>query len=192
MIGVSWLNRSAYSIGGRIPVREVVEAVAGQNDHTASTAPRRGNLILSWGPLVLVCAAIFWFSSKPSLGASNALLTILTTWFGETAWYAQYLGSLRALDKVSSWIAHFSEYALLSLTAIWAVRKQWPNLPRPYALAFGITALYALSDELHQHFVPGRHADWRDVAMDWLGAAVALAFITVWQRRRATRTVPHS
>ncbi|MDZ7306490.1 MAG: VanZ family protein [candidate division KSB1 bacterium] len=36
-------------------------------------------------------------------------------------------------------------------------------------LTFILGTLYGISDEMHQHFVPGRHMDWRDAVADSLG-----------------------
>jgi VanZ family protein len=44
--------------------------------------------------------------------------------------------------------------------------------------------LYALSDEFHQLYVPGRTADWTDILFDWLGAAVGA---WLWWRWRTGR-----
>ena len=43
---------------------------------------------------------------------------------------------------------------------------------KPYRcglISFGISVLYAASDELHQYFVPGRHASVLDVLLDSVG-----------------------
>ena len=37
---------------------------------------------------------------------------------------------------------------------------------------------YGMSDEWHQSFVPGRDADWLDLAADTLGALIAMGFIS--------------
>ena len=34
--------------------------------------------------------------------------------------------------------------------------------------------LYAVSDEVHQHFVRGRHAAWYDVLIDTIGVTVGV------------------
>jgi VanZ family protein len=49
----------------------------------------------------------------------------------------------------------------------------------PVALATGIA--YAATDELHQHFVRGRHASPVDVAIDAVGVALGML---VWLRLR--------
>jgi VanZ family protein len=69
-------------------------------------------------------------------------------------------------DVVLRKIAHFCEYAVLGLLLVRATRRE--------VLAFGIGVLYAASDELHQHFVPGRHAAVRDVAVDAGGVLAGL------------------
>ena len=43
-----------------------------------------------------------------------------------------------------------------------------------------IAVAYGASDEWHQSFVPERHADWRDLRADAIGAAAAAAGIGLW------------
>ena len=66
--------------------------------------------------------------------------------------------------------AHFGEYLALTIALAWALA---PALERPVAAAAAIAFLYALSDEWHQSFVPGRDADALDVVVDALGIAAA-------------------
>jgi VanZ family protein len=54
------------------------------------------------------------------------------------------------------------------------------------AIASLLSALYGLTDEAHQHFVPGRNPDWRDVVADATGSVLgALVIVAVrrWRRR---------
>ncbi len=77
-----------------------------------------------------------------------------------------------AIPEWAHVVAHFTEYALLAALWFWAL---WPGLGhRSYALAALITIAYAISDEFHQSFVPGRFSDPFDVLVDALGAATAL------------------
>ncbi len=52
--------------------------------------------------------------------------------------------------------------------------NKMPFAPAARVSAWLLTVLYAVSDELHQSFVPGRHASVWDVMIDALGAALAL------------------
>lgn len=73
--------------------------------------------------------------------------------------------------------AHFCEYALMGfLWYLWLREQKFAPL-----LALGATAAYAVTDELHQSFVPGRSCELRDVLVDSGGAACGIlaAFILV-------------
>lgn len=53
----------------------------------------------------------------------------------------------------------------------------WHGRARPDLVlaAWGLTALYALSDEIHQLYVPGRAFQLSDLALDISGAALGIA-----------------
>ena len=79
-------------------------------------------------------------------------------------------------------VAHFTEYALLGALWLWAL---YPSVGRgawPAAAAIAIT--YAVSDELHQSYVPGRDSDPFDVLVDAAGIATALGL--AYARGRAS------
>jgi VanZ family protein len=69
-------------------------------------------------------------------------------------------------DLVLRKIAHAAEFAVLGYLLHRAVRREG------LALALGIA--YAVSDELHQHFVPGRQGSPLDVLIDVVGVAVGV------------------
>jgi VanZ family protein len=76
-------------------------------------------------------------------------------------------------DTILRKAAHITEYAILGALLYRAFRREAP------ALATGI--VYAASDELHQHFVRGRHASPVDVAIDALGLTIGMV-VWVWVR----------
>ncbi len=63
---------------------------------------------------------------------------------------------------------HMLEYAVLAWLWHRALGKRlaWA--------AWGLAVLYAATDEFHQSFIPGRHAQLTDVGIDALGAAIGL------------------
>jgi VanZ family protein len=79
-------------------------------------------------------------------------------------------------DLVLRKVAHAAEFAVLGALLQRAVGKP--------IVAFALGALYAISDELHQSFVPGRLGSPIDVAIDVAGVAVGVA---VWQLAQARR-----
>jgi len=79
------------------------------------------------------------------------------------------------LDLLLKKSAHIAVYAILAWLLARALVQEGPVQPRHFRLALFLTVLYALSDELHQSFVPGRTARLLDVGFDTLGALLALA-----------------
>jgi VanZ family protein len=74
-------------------------------------------------------------------------------------------------DLVLRKLAHTMEYAVLGFLLMRALLREAP------ALALGVA--YAVSDEVHQAFVRGRHASPLDVAIDTAGL---VAGVLVWRR----------
>ncbi|MBK6661579.1 MAG: VanZ family protein [Thermoflexaceae bacterium] len=87
-------------------------------------------------------------------------------------------------------LAHTGEYLVLALLLFPAVRGTWPAMgARRAALVTWLAcALYALSDEYHQSFVPGRDSSLFDVGFDCLGAAfgTVLSMRLRWTSGRRT------
>jgi VanZ family protein len=88
---------------------------------------------------------------------------------------------LGAWDTVLRKCAHATEYAILALLLYRAVGRDLP--------AFMIGLAYAVTDEVHQAFVRGRHASPFDVAMDAAGLALGLLVLhatRLWTPSRST------
>jgi VanZ family protein len=75
--------------------------------------------------------------------------------------------------------AHMTEYAILGVLLLRALGRELP------ALALGLG--YAITDEIHQHFVRGRHASPVDVLIDTAGVAIGIFLVS---RLLQTRPVP--
>ena len=109
-------------------------------------------------PLVLM-AVIFALSAQPDLNSG------LGTW-----------------DTIGRKLVHMGSYGLLWWLWWRALGRRAP------ALAVAITLAYAVTDEFHQHFVPGRHGTPVDVAIDAAGVAVAVLVVSRGRRRSAARS----
>ena len=86
---------------------------------------------------------------------------------------------LGSVDTVLRKGAHTAEYAILGLLLMRAVGRELP------ALAVGVA--YAITDEVHQHFVSGRHGSPVDVLIDTVGLAIGVFLVP---RLFQTRPVP--
>ena len=84
---------------------------------------------------------------------------------------------LSDFKKIVRKTAHFTAYALGGILAYCTYNsyKKIKLEDLKYIVIFMI--LYAISDEIHQYFVPGRSAEIRDVLIDVLGANIGILLI---------------
>jgi VanZ family protein len=108
-------------------------------------------LAFTWVPVAAWAGLIFALSSIPDLGTGLGGWDLMLRKAAHVAEYA-VLGALlgRALNTVS---------------ASWA----W--------VAWIAGTAYAASDELHQHFVPGRQASLLDLAIDAVGVGLGVLVV---------------
>ena len=89
---------------------------------------------------------------------------------------------------------HLTEYGILALLLLRAVRGSWFPAPEVWWRAAGIALLgaaaYAASDEFHQSFVASRGSSPVDVLIDSTGALLALLAVAAWRKLQAGRPRP--
>ncbi len=110
-----------------------------------------------WGPVIAYVALIFYLSS---------------------------LSDISLAAPYPDHILHAGEFFALAILVARALNGglQRPISPRTMLLAFLFCVLYAVSDEIHQMFVPNRYADLTDVLSDVVGAALGLVGLLFMQR----------
>ncbi|MCS5423143.1 MULTISPECIES: VanZ family protein [Psychrilyobacter] len=122
--------------------------------------------------LIMVFLTTFWFSSKPateSAGQSGKVLINLRLVTEEDV--ALKTKKYRVLSRGIRKIAHFSLYFIGGIGAFLATG----SLKKSLLIVFILGGI----DEFHQHFVPGRGAQFTDVLIDTLGGsagAIAIKF----------------
>jgi VanZ family protein len=107
----------------------------------------RSRLVSLWLPVAAWAATIFVLSSFSTLESG------LGTW-----------------DVVLRKGAHVVEFFVLGALLVRALGQR-------SVAAFLAGLAYAASDELHQHFVPGRHGSPLDIAIDAVGVAAGVAVV---------------
>jgi VanZ family protein len=120
-------------------------------------------LLTRWLPLFAYCLIIFIQSSLPAY---------------------ERLPDFRFSDK----LLHFGAYALMGILFFRAFQTLRIKSDARRLILFSIaaTALYGISDEIHQYFVPFRDADFLDEVANTLGAVCGVFLYRWWvQRKRA-------
>ena len=103
--------------------------------------------------LALWAPVVLWATLIFVLSSLPSLETGLGTW-----------------DLVLRKLAHLGEFAILGALLVRALGRE------PAAAVLG--SLYAVTDELHQVFVPGRHGSPLDWAIDTVGVLVGVLVFT--------------
>ena len=93
-------------------------------------------------------------------------------------------------------LAHFSIYTLVGMLIMAFISTYNVILLKKFIVSLGVGLVYAISDEIHQFYVPGRTPKLLDVAIDtagvFLGIIIVLVIISVFKalaegvRKKAT------
>ncbi|TQR10147.1 VanZ family protein [Psychrobacillus soli] len=136
--------------------------------------------LLAYTSVFLWMALIFYFSNQPA-NESNELSTgiteVIVTAVEKVAPHSNFIvGNLNHFVRKN---AHFLIYLVLGVLLIHSLRLSGVDGYKGIGLALSICVLYAISDEVHQLFVPGRGAQVRDVFIDSAGAFVGIGIYVV-------------
>lgn len=127
--------------------------------------------VIAWFPAVIWMGVIFYLSHQPAQTSSelSSGITDLVVHFLAIFFPLEFdVESIHFYIRKS---AHFTAYLLLGMFVLFALRQmRWKRL----VIAVCICVLYAMSDEFHQLFVPGRSGEIRDVFIDSIGACVGI------------------
>ena len=141
---------------------------------------------------LLIMIFIFLQSALPA-DLSSTESGVIVGWIMEHFGAALYLSEGTVIFAVRK-TAHFMEYLVLGSCLLSAVREWRPegtgqidmtSLIREGLLSWGIAAAYAVSDEVHQIYVPGRSCELRDVVIDSCGALLGIVLTALAIRFRA-------
>ena len=81
--------------------------------------------------------------------------------------------------------AHMCIYVILSVLV--TIELLMYSIKKQYILSCIISVCYAISDEIHQYFVPGRSCEVRDVLIDTFGVIIGM-LIVKFGRKLADKT----
>ncbi len=143
--------------------------------------------ILKFIPMFVMMGVIFFFSQMPGEESAAASGKI----FNEVMKIVEQINQTGLThltpDKIH-WLirkcAHFTEYAVFGWCTIYAltdlVRNKWVACIFSETIVF----LYAISDEFHQHLIPGRYMSAGDVGIDSLGALLGIWLFVLFHRTK--------
>ena len=137
--------------------------------------------------LLLLCTffVIFGFSSQDG-EASGGLSRNITNKILQISNKYNALGQeekeqiANKTEKIIRKVAHFSIYTvvgllLMGLLSTYKIKENWRMI-----LSILLGMIYAVSDEIHQSFIPGRTPQITDVYIDTLGVVIGVLLILLF------------
>lgn len=140
--------------------------------------------IIAFSLLLLWMSVIFIMSAQPadkssqvSGGIVSKLIATLFNKF-ETLSVEEQASITNLLTTIVRKTAHFLEYLILGLLTYFSLSTlQSYKYKKITCMIFCV--IYAISDEIHQYFVPGRACRIKDVIIDATGVAASLILMSI-------------
>jgi VanZ family protein len=143
-------------------------------------------IIFSWTAVLSWLVLIFYLSAQPAVvsdGLSKKVTKVIIEKVGclvpldsETSTTADLVARF---NHVVRKFAHFGVYFVLGVLMMNALRTSGVIGFKGFLFSLIFCILYAISDEVHQLFVPGRGAQVTDVMIDSLGSFVGIGMYKV-------------
>ena len=135
---------------------------------------RSRNINYRWIPVVLWMSLIFILSHQDATRSSQLSGGLMTAVMDALAGLFKGISiQPETLHFILRKGAHFTAYLVLGLLAAYA---QEPKRRKEWLWTLIICIVYAVSDEYHQTFIPGRSGELRDVLIDSAGSFTGLVF----------------
>ena len=139
--------------------------------------------------LLIMLAVVFWMAIIFKLSAqpgeqSNLLSTKVTTLIVSLAKLVRPDVNVLSLNHFIRKCAHFLAYLVLGIIVLFAMRRIGLTGKQGVVFTLLLCISYAITDELHQAFVPGRTPKLLDVLIDSSGASLGIGVYVLFVENR--------
>ena len=136
--------------------------------------------------IIINCIAIFYFSNQIADDSSITSSRVVNL-------ISEIIPTIKNMQEPDKTIlkeeiltpivrkgAHFSIYAMLGMLTInFMLTFENKKMSKKIIFALLFCMFYAITDEFHQYFIPGRSAEIRDVLIDSSGALTGILFVII-------------
>ena len=130
-------------------------------------------IMIDWSLLIVWMLLIFFMSNQPGEVSTKQSDLVIKVFSLIGIDLNSYLGSIATF--IIRKAAHFTEYFILYCLSI-RVLRQYIEIKKARIYCLFIVLGYAITDEIHQYFIPGRAMALRDVLIDFSGGIFGYLF----------------
>ncbi|HHW45421.1 MAG TPA: VanZ family protein [Clostridiales bacterium] len=145
-----------------------------------------------WAAVIIWMAVIFFFSAQSgeqssalSGGISEKLSNLMSPLIESLNWDTAKFEA--GLESSLRNLAHCTIFFVLGVLLALTMQCYNISMPKRFLFSFFISLAYAVSDEIHQIFVPGRAFQLSDIAIDTAGALVGILLVVLVFRSRTNK-----
>lgn len=138
---------------------------------------------ITWIPTVLIMIVIFNFSARSAVESDASSLQIANVFmnFYESIYGGELSDNhiediLLQVNHVIRKMAHAIEYVVLSVCIAIHLLACRVSRKKMFSFSVFLSGIYAITDEFHQLFVPGRCGRISDILIDTTGALMGAVF----------------
>ncbi|MGN1029825.1 MAG: VanZ family protein [Bacilli bacterium] len=137
--------------------------------------------LIKWLMLLVWMLVIFLFSNQPHSGETTKSII------------EQIMPNIKTnslLDMINFIVrksAHITEYFILALLTISLLKEYTKKQSVILVSSLIFCFIYALTDEFHQSFIPGRSSLFRDILIDTSGSVLSLVSYYLYQKKFTTK-----
>lgn len=126
-------------------------------------------LVIVWMIFIFTMSS---FDANESSSQSNFIVDLIVNILN--------IDNVDVISYIVRKLAHFTEYLILGILVCNMLRCY----DKKYYLAIIICVLYAISDEVHQAFVPGRSPQIYDMLIDSFGSICGIVLVNIFIKNR--------
>lgn len=123
--------------------------------------------------VIIWMVIVFSFSKESGKDSKNTSNNFIKVIFRENITNEK----IEKITFVIRKMAHFSLYMFGGMCICLCVTMNFKNNKYKYLISYLIGTIYALTDEVHQYFIPGRSCEIQDVIIDSIGILIGVEII---------------
>lgn len=128
-------------------------------------------IVIIWMLLIFTMSS---FDATEPANQSNFIVNIIANILN--------INNISLLSLIIRKLAHFTEYLILGTLVINMFTKN--NAKKTYLLSILLCIIYAISDEIHQIFTPGRACQIKDILIDSVGSITGVYLFKLLKKRK--------